>query len=244
MLRSLKELIGYTLQASDGEVGKACDFFFDSAKKRIRYIVVDTAGRLPDRKVLVGTERLKSPDWYNESMAVEMTRNEVEEGPGLASHQPVSQRVEDTTPPSAWVPYWAPYAPSNSPYPIPIVVPGGEQETVVAEGDPDLRSIHEVMGYAAEARDGRAGQVEDFIVDDEDWSIAQVIIDTGHWLPGKKVALAAEWVGGFSWSAGEMALDLKKETIQEAPGFDPEEPVNVEHEVRRYDYLGRPHERV
>jgi len=244
MLRSLKELMSYTVRGRDGDAGKVCDFLFDGAGKHVRFIVVDTAGRVPDRKMLVGTEWVQSPDWYDQSITADLTREDMEQGPGLTSHEPVSQREAAANPPSAWVPYWSPYAPATGPYPIPIALPNGKQDTVVAEGDPNLRSIHEVLGYAAEAIYGRAGQVEDFIVNDRDWSMESVIVDTGHWLPGKRVALATEWIGDFSWRAGEMSLDLKKETVRDAPAFDAEEPVNTEHEVRRYDFLGRPHERV
>ena len=42
MLRSLKDLRGYAIRASDGVIGKVDDFYFDDETWAIRYLVVDT----------------------------------------------------------------------------------------------------------------------------------------------------------------------------------------------------------
>jgi hypothetical protein len=42
MLRSLAELHGYTIHATDGDIGTVPAFFFDATTWAIRYMVVDT----------------------------------------------------------------------------------------------------------------------------------------------------------------------------------------------------------
>ena len=59
--------------------------------------------------------------------------------------------------------------------------------------DSHLRSVKQVSDYTIEATDGGVGRVEDFIIDDEPWVIRYMIIDTGNWLPGKKVIVAPPW---------------------------------------------------
>jgi hypothetical protein len=41
-LRSMKDVAGYTIQATDGEIGHVDDFIIDDKPWTIRYIVVDT----------------------------------------------------------------------------------------------------------------------------------------------------------------------------------------------------------
>ena len=53
MLRSLKELYGDKLGASDGEIGQVKDFYFDDQDWVIRYLVVDTGTWLTERQVLI-----------------------------------------------------------------------------------------------------------------------------------------------------------------------------------------------
>ena len=44
------------------------------------------------------------------------------------------------------------------------------------------------------AVDGEIGHIEDFIMDDETWTIRYAVADTGNWSSGKKVLLSTEWV--------------------------------------------------
>ena len=44
MLRSLKDIEGYVVSASDGEIGKVADFLLDDERWVIRYWVVETGG--------------------------------------------------------------------------------------------------------------------------------------------------------------------------------------------------------
>ena len=53
MLRSVKELTGYKILATDGEIGRVHDFYFDNQNWIMRYLVVDTGTWLPGRRVLL-----------------------------------------------------------------------------------------------------------------------------------------------------------------------------------------------
>ena len=47
------KLVGYNLEATDGEIGKVESFYFDDDTWTIRYMVVKTGGWLSGRKVLI-----------------------------------------------------------------------------------------------------------------------------------------------------------------------------------------------
>lgn len=59
-----------------------------------------------------------------------------------------------------------------------------------AQADPALRSIAEVTGYLVHAKDGDIGQVEDFLVEDDDWSIHYLVVDAGSSWRGNKVLIS------------------------------------------------------
>jgi len=46
MLRSLKDLERYTVNATDGDVGDVVNFFIDDERWIVRYLVVQTGGLL------------------------------------------------------------------------------------------------------------------------------------------------------------------------------------------------------
>lgn len=131
--------------------------------------------------------------------------------------------------------------------PEPVEPPEPVSEEVlekVATGDnePDnhLRSSKSVIGYDIQARDGKIGHVEDFIVDDQTWMINYMIVDTRNWLPGKKVIISPHWVEAVHWAISEVKVDLLKETVENSPEYDPSAPINQDYEDKLYDYYGRP----
>ncbi|HVP36625.1 MAG TPA: PRC-barrel domain-containing protein [Terriglobales bacterium] len=77
MLRSIKEMLECNLTAKDGDFGRIDDVFLDDKNWSIRYLVVDTAKWLPDRKLLIpfpGTSKL---DWSELIFPLSLTRQEV-----------------------------------------------------------------------------------------------------------------------------------------------------------------------
>ena len=85
MLRTINHLIGYPIEASDGEVGKVKDFLFDDQNWVVRYVVADTGGWLSSRKVLIGTRSLGVPDLgsVGNHFPVNLTKEEIKKSPGL-----------------------------------------------------------------------------------------------------------------------------------------------------------------
>ena len=68
MLRNIKELYNYTLEAEDGEIGRCKDFLFDDERWTMRYMVADTGKWLPGKKVLVSPISLGKPDWEGKTL--------------------------------------------------------------------------------------------------------------------------------------------------------------------------------
>lgn len=262
MLRSAKEVIGYTIRALDGDIGHVDDFYFDDRFWIIRYLVVDTGGWLSGRKVLLSPLAVDRPDWTNRLLPVRLNKKQIEESPSIDLEKPVSRQHEvQLHEYYGWPVYWGavgqPMAPRPMPVrfapPVPTVSkPSYEEPTEASvirrqseqgedsEYDPHLRSMEEVIGYNIQARDGGIGHVETFIVDDDNWSILYLVVDTRNWLPGKKVLVALAWVEAVDWLQQLVHVELDKETIKDGPKYDPKEPVNREMETRLYDYYGRP----
>ncbi len=116
-----------------------------------------------------------------------------------------------------------------------------EGEAIFEErGDPHLRSTKEVAGYRIGAADGEVGHVEDFVVDDEEWAIRYLGVDTRNWLPGKKVLVSPRWVSEVSWTRREVYTDLESSEIKSAPEWDPDAPIDYEYEIRLHEHYGRP----
>jgi len=243
MLRSMLSLIDYNIRAVDGDIGTVDDFYFDDQSWMVRYLVVDTGGFLSSRKVLLSTAALGEPEWVDQTFPVRHSREEVEQSPDISTERTVSRQQEESLHTYyRWLPYWvgAFGAPTMQPYPLPPTEPVEVAELEQQSSDNHLRGFREVKTYGVRAVDGDIGRIEDFIVDDTQWGLKMFVIDTGHWLRGKQVLLATEWIEKISYDEKRVVVNLKRATIEDSPEYDPATPVNKEFELRLYDYYGRP----
>jgi hypothetical protein len=241
---------GFTIRATDGEIGSVDDFLFDDEQWTIRYLVANTGSWLTGRLVLISPIAFRSIDWDAEAFDVALTRRQVEDGPSILEDQPVSRQKEEEYFRYYGYPYYwgGPGLWGMGAYPGTIFTPAPPLPERAAErqagaqpqGDQHLRSAREVKGYAIQARDGEIGHVEDFIADDETWAIRYIVVDTRNWWPGKKVLVAPQWISEVSWAESRVRVDLSRETIKQGPEYEPSQLLNREYEEKLHGALGRP----
>lgn len=226
MLRSLTEPEGYRLSATDGEIGRCRDFLFDDTDWAIRYMVADTGGWLSGRKVLISPAFLERPDWDARRFPVALTRKQIEDSPPLDSDAPVSRRYERTYHDFFATPYywmgnglWG-----NYPYPGRVMPPEAEQPPEHPEAEePEatrLRSVGEVTGYKVAAKDGDAGRVVDFVVDDDTWALRFAVVDLSLLPFSRKTLVAVDSIETVDWVDQRILVNLTAEQVKEAPEYD------------------------
>lgn len=251
MLHSVKELQGYTIQATDGDIGTVRTFYFDDESWCIRYLVVDTGNWLPGKRVLLAPIALSEPSPATQHMPVNLTREQVRHSPDVDTDIPVSRQQEMALHEHYnWPAYWTmrdplvanvfiarPGGPPGPPPAAPAPLP---EDIDQRRGDAHLRSMREVLGYHIGARDGQVGHVEDFLIDTESWLIRYLVIDTRNWWPGKKVLIAPSWIQEINWHISQVEVDLRRDQIKGSPEFNTAEPVTRDYERELYDYYGRP----
>lgn len=245
MLLSSNEIKGYSLEATDGAIGKAKDFLFNDEHWVIRYLVADTAAWLVGRKVLLSPIALGNPDYRTKSLEVKLTKEQIKDSPPLDSDKPVSRQFEiDYYRFYGWPAYWTgDFLWGTAAYPMDLYAaqpaPAAEELITDEDGDPHLRSMNEVHNYHIKAADGEIGHVEDFIIDDETWNIRYLVVDTRNWLPGRKVTVSPQWITDIDFGKALVHTDLTTEVIRESPEYDPSAPINREYEIQLYDFYGR-----
>ncbi len=241
MLRSLKEIFGYDIKATDGKFGTAEDFYFDDDKWIIRYLIVDTGSFLSRRLVLISPSSIDEPSWKAGEVPVDLSKKQIENSPKISTDLPISRQHEiQLADYYQWPVYWGVGHTAGTGYVIPKVDAENDLEND-EDYDSNLRSSSEVLNYHINANDGNIGHVEDFIMDNDDWVVRYLIVDTSNWMPlAKKVLVSPMWINKIDWQRKIVDVDLKKDTIKNSPEFDPNQPINREYEVKLYDYYGRP----
>jgi uncharacterized protein YrrD len=230
MLINFSELWGTKIRAVDGEVGTIENVYFDDRHWTTRYFVADTGGWLTGRQVLLSPTSLQRLDAHDSVAEFDLTREQIENSPGIGADQPVSRQHEAALIAYyPWPAYWA--------VPGPPIHPRVE---TLEEGDPHLRGVREVQGYYIEATDGDLGHVEDFVFDDHDWQIRFVVVDTRNWWPGKKVLVSPEWITSVDWATSRVHVSLTRDEVRGSPEYRVDQPLSEDYERQLRAHYRRP----
>jgi len=205
MLLSLVDLFDVAVAATDGEIGKVCNFLFDDLSWTIRYVVVDVRSWLTRHDVVLSVEAMDQLDWTKKTLRVNLSKDQVRHSPDVDSRKPVSRQQE-----FAMRQYFGLAADRarniNAEFPS-ISLPAGREFPVDPAEDPHLRSTENLTGYEVWATDGEIGHLENFIVDEGSWHIGYLDVKTGHWLHSRSILIPTRWVKSVSWAHHRVKLD-------------------------------------
>src|SRR5271154_1097351 len=127
MLTNASFLKGLTIHATDGELGTVDQFYFDDESWAIRYLTVETGGWLGGRSVLISPISVLRTDWPPKQLDVALTKKQVENSPGIDTHQPVSRQHEaEFSAYYGYNAYWGgPFLWGPAYYPADLAIPTG-----------------------------------------------------------------------------------------------------------------------
>jgi hypothetical protein len=223
MLQSIKQLYGNNLVASDGEIGHVKDFYFDDQNWAIRYVVADTGSWLPGRQVLISPHALNGLSQAGKVLRVNLTCEQIEKSPSIASHKPVSRQYEEEYYRYfGWPSYWHGSGLWGM-IDFPVLEQPAKplQSTSAATNglrptrtDPRLRATRAEGSYGREGTDWMKSDVCDYMIDPQSWAIRQVVIKTGRRLSCKEIGIPAEKVEQIAWDKSTMFVSLMAETME------------------------------
>ena len=228
MQHSIKSLIGYKMNATDGDIGEVKEFYFDDETWAIRYLVVKTGNWFSNKKVLIAPQALLKPDWESKSFPVNLTKDQIKSSPDIDTDKPVSRHQEiEMFGHYAWERYGGSgfYAGGSAAL---MNLPPIVDEEIIKDNDPDnqtdydphLRSTDSVSGYYIHATDGDIGHVKDFIRDTETWQITDLVIDTHNWIGGHKILIPVRHVKEIQWDNSKVIIDISIEYLKDCPHFE------------------------
>lgn len=258
MLRTLDELEGCTIRATDGDVGRVKDLYFDDKSWVVRYLVVETGTWLANRKVLISPISIGQSDWLDDIIPVMITKDQVKHSPNIDTHKPVSRQHEtDYLAYYGYPDYWG-GADAWGEGAFPSGLASGsrsEQDAfrVARESkhshdemvnrpkqDPHLRSSDAVASYHVHARNGDIGHVEGLLVDVHTWAVRYIVVNTSNWWMGNQVALPANVIESVNWLDATVTLSLTREAVKAAPRYDAKARLDRRQEISIYKHYGHP----
>jgi len=239
MIRNTEELLGFTLGAVDGEIGRIRDIYFEDRHWAVRYLVADTKKWLPGRKVLLHPPAVKGIDEENKIVRFDLTREQIRQSPSIEEDMPVSRQYEVRYfQHYNWPVYWEGAGIWG---PMPGTMPPLREEkddlpSLENTGDPHLRSVREIVGYTAAGADNDIGKIDDVLFDDQRWMLRYLVVGTGTILPGRKVLIPMDWVSKMSFERSRVDTGITCELAKTAPEYESGKRLTREFETLTYDH--------
>jgi sporulation protein YlmC with PRC-barrel domain len=215
MERTINSLIGWRMEARDGEVGKVEDIYFDDHSWTVRYLVLKIESWLSDRKVLIAPVALMQNWGKTGIFHINLTQDQICQSPGIDTEKPVSRQQEiELYGYYSWKGYWESgfYGQGVGEIKgVGDVPPGVKGQPAV---DLHLRASTYVSGFHVHGIDGELGRICDFVIDDRTWKVLNLVVNTSPPPEGKKVLVAVSHIIEMRWSDSEVYLSQTKAEIE------------------------------
>jgi sporulation protein YlmC with PRC-barrel domain len=258
MLRNLNDMLKCSLYASDGEVGDIRDFYFDDKSWAIRYLIVETGHWLATKKVLISPIAVHHVDFEKHQILVQQTKEKIRHSPDVDTELPVSRQHEVMFNGYYGYPfYWggeglwgaATYPSMLMPmYTGSLTTPHHASDESVADAhgasaghDHHLRSMHEIAKYQVDVKGEIIGRVKSMLIDEMDWSVRYLIVDTQHWWPSHEILIEMQHILEVSWETESITVNLSPQAIKDAPHYDSSKLYTLDNELalrKHYEVQG------
>ncbi|RLL43656.1 PRC-barrel domain containing protein [Oceanobacillus piezotolerans] len=213
MLYFTSQLKEFNIEATDGELGKIKDIYFDDKRYSIRYAIVDTRKWLPGRKVLLSPSSFERVNEEDGTVSVQYDKETVRNSPDVPENTNLTSdyktRIDEYY---GWRPFW----PDQIAYGAGTISQANIQtppEPIPAEPEPyhpeyDLRSEEEAVGFRVHANDGKLGKLVDFIYDDEMWNLRYIVVESNDSiLSPEYYVYSTAVIDSVDWFEGDIYLN-------------------------------------
>ncbi len=92
MQRNINHLIGYSMEATDGDIGKVEDFYFEDTTWVIRYLILKTGNWFLNNKVLIAPQAIVKRDAEPRTFPVNLSKEQIRTSPDIDTDKPVSRQ--------------------------------------------------------------------------------------------------------------------------------------------------------
>lgn len=224
MLRDLNKIRNCVVQGIEGIIGSVADVYVNDQTWKIHYLAADTGNWLQGRHVLISTQSFVHPHDDIGSFRALVSKAQVEGAPEFEIEEPISWEKEREI---------CNYYRWNTYYPI------DERELSVFPGI--LTSANGLKDFSLQATDGEIGKIINFLIDDANWTVRYLVVDTSKWLAGRKVLISPMWNKSINLAERMMVVDMNQDQIERSPEYDPTAPIERVYEINLYEHYGKPH---
>ncbi|SDK48854.1 PRC-barrel domain-containing protein [Sediminibacillus albus] len=225
------------------------ELYFDDTQWAIRYLGVDTRKWLPGRRVLLSPSSFTKIDPDNQTVHVSNDKETVRNSPSLEEASSMTPSYEVAlTRYYGWTPYWTGGLLWGR-QDVPLVGtvdeklpdrPEDESADLADEITHNLREIDELKeSFTVHASDGKIGKIDDVVIDDNNWKLRYLVVETGQDYRWKYVLLSPDWTQSVDWVDNNIYLDVTLEVVRTGPGIQEKGDISRQYEQELHTAYGK-----
>jgi len=198
-----RNLYGTSVDASDGRLGNIIDFLFDDQRWHVGHLVLNAGRWLRRRRVTLPYDTIVMKDWSDRHVFIEgLTRQQIRISPATETRVPISlhESLAEVTI-MDWDTYLVNTTFTDHPWQI--------------SDDPHIHNTRDVVGYHVQGSDGPIGYVSDFVINDESWSVSDLVVNMRNWLPGRQILIPTAHIEEVRGANRSMRISLSRKSIRE-----------------------------
>ncbi|MFC4024567.1 PRC-barrel domain-containing protein [Oceanobacillus longus] len=226
------QMKNFSIHATDGEMGKIKDLYFNDQNWNIRYAIVDTRKWLPGRKVLLPPNTFVSVNNNDEYVDVEYDKDTIRNSPPVPENEDLSSEQENNL-----VDYygWNSFRDNallgTERTPLGTFEQSSRHKEKVPEephlrreqhqsNEKNLRSEDETIGFKVHAKDGKIGKIVDMIYDSEQWEIKYIVVNSNENLLDEELFIyRVEQINTVDWFEKDLYINDSVKGISNSEPF-------------------------
>jgi sporulation protein YlmC with PRC-barrel domain len=212
LLFSTTELLKYKVQGTEKTIGDVSGFLFNRTTWCIDYIIAKGGGL--HGEIVIPTDRLVTFDNYYKIVSTSLSEEEIEQLPS-----PMRTWVHNRKDDKPSISYWRI---GNFPRFLSWlnrlrIFKHYRKRQSISQTEhiisPQLSNTREVLEYRVMDQGSKVGEVEDLIIDTNNWTLRYLIVSRLK----KSTAIPTEWISRVAPSRKTIKLKLNQDVIYDSP---------------------------
>ena len=83
-----------------------------------------------------------------------------------------------------------------------------------------LHKTSKLRGFHIHATDGEIGHIDDFLLEEGNWNVRYLVVDTSNWIGGRWVLIAPTVVTNIDSAYGTVAVSLTRDQVKRSPSVN------------------------
>lgn len=233
MLYLTSTLQSCNVHATDGEMGKVKDIYFDDHDWAIRYAQVDTHKWLPARNVYVSPSSFKGVNKDEGLVEVNHTKETIKNSPTIPADSEISTANEASlTEYYGWNRYWMGGGLwGASDRPVVPQIPAQDAENTARRSEMEmsentnyvLLNESDTIGMKVHGHDGNMGEITDLVFDDDNWKIQYLAVKFLKVPTERYYLIDALHITSLEWVEKDLYVDLKADYLDTQTSYETKE---------------------